>query len=326
MPTQLPNPRPKSSTFGRSINTRRYSAGSGFRFGFNTQEKDKEVYYNNETYTATFWEYDGRLGRRWNVDPVVKSWMSSYQSFSNKPIWNIDPNGANDGDYYDKDGKHLGSDGIKDDKAYVTDQETVDKNTGSKDKKTNWDAVKKSNRTTDLTQKYKMTNSSLLNRANWAYGEGGGQLLSYYAHAINNLSNHGYSKYKAFESDEAMYKFSMTHDANGNGKVERPEECLFPGYFEGTNGSDYAKSFANARKIGNYTPTMEIAIGETIKAKIGLITDPTRGAYQWAGGGLAERTNNNKTDKFINKTFIIVDINGDKKGGVSKHLFYGYKE
>ena len=28
------------------------------------------------TMTATFWEYDCRLGRRWNVDPVVKQFVT----------------------------------------------------------------------------------------------------------------------------------------------------------------------------------------------------------------------------------------------------------
>ena len=28
--------------------------------------------------------------------PAVKSWMSSYHAFSNKPLINIDPNGNND--------------------------------------------------------------------------------------------------------------------------------------------------------------------------------------------------------------------------------------
>ena len=88
-----PTPRLNHSTFGSSIKSRSYSAGSGFRFGFNTQEKDKEIYSNNETYTATFWEYDGRLGRRWNVDPKPKKSLSIYCAFSNNPIYYCDPFG-----------------------------------------------------------------------------------------------------------------------------------------------------------------------------------------------------------------------------------------
>lgn len=52
--------------------------------------------------------------------------MSSYHAFKNKPILNIDPNGANDGDYYSKDGQYLGNDGIDDDKAYVADGKNDD--------------------------------------------------------------------------------------------------------------------------------------------------------------------------------------------------------
>ncbi len=93
MPTPTPKYRLQYTPFGSSLNTRRFSAGSGFRFGFNTQEKDKEVYNNNETYTATFWEYDGRLGRRWNVDPVSSASKCIYLVFNNNPIVHIDANG-----------------------------------------------------------------------------------------------------------------------------------------------------------------------------------------------------------------------------------------
>jgi len=93
MPTHPSKTRPQSYSFGSSIITRSYSAGSGFRFGFNTQEKDKEVYNNNETYTATFWEYDGRLGRRWNLDPVDHILGSNYTVNFNTPTTFKDPNG-----------------------------------------------------------------------------------------------------------------------------------------------------------------------------------------------------------------------------------------
>ncbi|MDP3929525.1 MAG: hypothetical protein Q8R57_10925 [Bacteroidota bacterium] len=86
--------------------------GKSYRFGFNGQEKDDEVSGAGNTMTAEFWEYDTRLGRRWNCDPVDKPWMSSYHAFSNKPVLNIDPNGANDGHYVDEEtGKYLGEDG-----------------------------------------------------------------------------------------------------------------------------------------------------------------------------------------------------------------------
>jgi hypothetical protein len=83
---------------------------AGYRFGFNGQEKDDEVAGRGNTFTAEFWEYEPRLGRRWNIDPAYaeKPWMSPYHAFSNRPVVNIDPNGALDTKYEDEDGNSLG--------------------------------------------------------------------------------------------------------------------------------------------------------------------------------------------------------------------------
>ena len=43
--------------------------------------------------TAEFWQYDARLGRRWNLDPKSQMSISDYATFANNPIYNIDPNG-----------------------------------------------------------------------------------------------------------------------------------------------------------------------------------------------------------------------------------------
>lgn len=68
-------------------------------------EKDDEVYGTGNSMTAKFWQYDARLGRRWNIDPVVKPWMSLYSTFSNNPIARIDTKG--DDDYFDMKGNYL---------------------------------------------------------------------------------------------------------------------------------------------------------------------------------------------------------------------------
>ncbi|MBN2777377.1 MAG: hypothetical protein JXR36_07030, partial [Bacteroidales bacterium] len=67
---------------------------TGYRYGFQGQEKDNEVAGTGNSYTAKFWQYDSRLGRRWNIDPVVKHHESPYACFANNPIWFTDPNGA----------------------------------------------------------------------------------------------------------------------------------------------------------------------------------------------------------------------------------------
>jgi hypothetical protein len=74
---------------------RKYQQGSSsYRYGFNGQEKSSEIKGEGNSYTADFWEYDPRIGKRWNLDPVVKPWESPYATFANNPIGNIDPNGA----------------------------------------------------------------------------------------------------------------------------------------------------------------------------------------------------------------------------------------
>lgn len=66
--------------------------GNDYRYGMNTQEKDNEIFEG--AYSAEFWEYDSRLGRRWNTDPVPKIHESPYACFANNPIWFTDVNGA----------------------------------------------------------------------------------------------------------------------------------------------------------------------------------------------------------------------------------------
>ena len=73
---------------GRSFNPNSYRYGAA-----DGQEKVDEVSGTGNHYTAEYWEYDPRLVRRWNVDPIVKYNESSYAAFSNNPIWLTDPNG-----------------------------------------------------------------------------------------------------------------------------------------------------------------------------------------------------------------------------------------
>jgi len=61
-----------------------------YRYGFNGQEKDNHVEGDGNSYTAEYWQYDSRLGRRWNQDPIYKEWESPYASIHNSPIYLID--------------------------------------------------------------------------------------------------------------------------------------------------------------------------------------------------------------------------------------------
>jgi hypothetical protein len=69
------------------------SSPKNYRFGFNTQEKDDEVYGAGNLNTAEFWEYDTRIGRRWNVDPIYNAWESRYAVNGNNPNFFSDPLG-----------------------------------------------------------------------------------------------------------------------------------------------------------------------------------------------------------------------------------------
>lgn len=80
---------------GMQMPGRQYTNGSSaYRYGFNGQERSTELHDNS--YTADFWEYDSRIGRRWNVEPLASKYpmLSAYSTFNNNPILHADPDGA----------------------------------------------------------------------------------------------------------------------------------------------------------------------------------------------------------------------------------------
>ena len=94
--------------FGSELEGRQFDANR-YKFGFGGQESDQEIAGDKSMYTAQFWEYDAKIGRRWNVDPVIKHSFSTYSAFSNNPIIFIDPMGNTD--YY-YNGNYVGTDGV----------------------------------------------------------------------------------------------------------------------------------------------------------------------------------------------------------------------
>ncbi|HLZ85591.1 MAG TPA: hypothetical protein VKQ52_00070, partial [Puia sp.] len=70
--------------------------GAGtYRFGFNGQEGDNEINGRGGAYSAKFWEYDPRIGRRWNIDPKSEEIhdVSPYLCLGDNPVLHDDPNG-----------------------------------------------------------------------------------------------------------------------------------------------------------------------------------------------------------------------------------------
>jgi len=81
--------------FGAQMPGRNFSSNS-YRYGFNGMEKDDEIKgISGSSYTAEFWQYDPRLGRRWEIDPLTGGFpgLSPYSVFSNNPISISDPAG-----------------------------------------------------------------------------------------------------------------------------------------------------------------------------------------------------------------------------------------
>jgi hypothetical protein len=69
------------------------NSGKTYAFGFGGQLMNNEVKGLGNSYTAHFWEYDSRIGRRWNLDVRPTPGLSLYSAFNNNPILNSDPLG-----------------------------------------------------------------------------------------------------------------------------------------------------------------------------------------------------------------------------------------
>jgi hypothetical protein len=64
---------------GRTFNSDAYS------FSFNTQMKSPEILPGHTT--AMYWEYDGRIGRRWELDPKTVTGWSGYACLLDNPVF-----------------------------------------------------------------------------------------------------------------------------------------------------------------------------------------------------------------------------------------------
>lgn len=76
--------------FGMAMPGRNFSSEK-YRYSINGQEKTPEIFEGSTT--ALYWEYDSRIGRRWNVDPKPQTYSSPYAVFDNSPVWRSDAQG-----------------------------------------------------------------------------------------------------------------------------------------------------------------------------------------------------------------------------------------
>lgn len=176
-----------------------------------------------------------------------------------------------DGYFYTKDGKYLGKTGTGN-SVYITDESSFAEM--EKGKKIPDDKI------IYFTEKSKLNNEQFLNRANWVFGEGGGAFADRYAMTIKNLKEAGRSGYgpTPFDSDEAMYKRTMSH---GN-----PPKTLYPDYLNGSYKGANAQSFALAKRNLtdlNKSDKMNLAIKAVINS---FAKDAKNENYvAWRGSG-----------------------------------------
>jgi RHS repeat-associated protein len=84
--------------FGQSMPGRTWIGTSDkYRYSHNDQEKEDEIYTHAQS--AEYWMYDARIGRRWNIDPIVDESVSPYAAFANNPILLDDPDGLAPGNW-----------------------------------------------------------------------------------------------------------------------------------------------------------------------------------------------------------------------------------
>ncbi len=74
--------------FGMLIPGRQWSAGSEYRFGYQGEESDDEIYGDNNSYAFEYRIYDSRLGRFLSVDPLAPQYAynSPYAFSENRVI------------------------------------------------------------------------------------------------------------------------------------------------------------------------------------------------------------------------------------------------
>lgn len=82
------------TTFGSSISEMQFSSYTtrDYRFGFNGIEK-WDCGCGEDFYSATFRQFDSRIGRWFSVDPIKVPWESPYAAMRNNPILFADKEG-----------------------------------------------------------------------------------------------------------------------------------------------------------------------------------------------------------------------------------------
>ncbi len=110
-----------------SVMPGRNSNSTDYRFGFNGMEEDNEVKGDNNSLDFGARIYDPRVGRWMSRDPlsIKQPGWSTYKAFLDNPVLFIDPDGKTE--FYNKKGKHIGSDGESNNLIAIVNQKSLSK-------------------------------------------------------------------------------------------------------------------------------------------------------------------------------------------------------
>ena len=199
-----------------------HSSSEDLPYKFNGKQFDDEtgLYYYGARYMnpmASIW---------YGVDPLAEKYINigSYIYCHSSPIMLIDPTG--EGDYYNKSGKLLGNDGVKNNKAYLATSVLTDKKgivTSATDKSL-----------------LPVTNDVLNQYANTVAQESSGNKQESYAlaSAISNLSKYKKKSILATLKTEGIYGFrDGGYKTDYEGNAEYSMEAVINAL---TNGKDYS--------------------------------------------------------------------------------------
>jgi len=103
---------------------RKFEAGSGYRYGFNGKENDKDISEGGQDYGMRI--YDSRLGRFLSADPISKDYamLTPYQFSSNSRISGIDLDGLEY--YFAANGSLIAKFGNSTEVRIVTDEKVIE--------------------------------------------------------------------------------------------------------------------------------------------------------------------------------------------------------